>query len=391
MHKPHRPRVVIIGGAMIGSSSAWWLARAQADVTVIEQDPSYQHAATSHTHSCLRQQFGSKINIQLSQFTASFIQNIKTWMGADAPAIALQPFGYMYLAQTAAQEHALRDAQHLQESLGAATRLLSPAEIADAYPFYDLTDIRLGSHNTQNEGYFDGATLFDFFRSEARKAGVRFLQAKAQQINTAGDKVTGVTLDSGETLPADFVVNATGTRANALLRPLGLSLPISPRKRLSYLIKAAHPLDRPLPLTIDPTGVHMRSDGAHYLVGCAPDDDTAVEPDDFEMDHDLWMNKVWPAIATRIPAFEQVKVIREWVGHYDFNELDQNAIVGPHPQLENLILANGFSGHGLQQSPGIGRGIAEWIIHQEWQTLDLSPLSMQRIIENRPLIERNVI
>jgi glycine/D-amino acid oxidase-like deaminating enzyme len=159
----------------------------------------------------------------------------------------------------------------------------------------------------------------------------------------------------------------------------GRPLPVEPRKRYTWVFEAAQPLDRALPLTIDPTGVHVRSDGGYYMAGATPDHDPAVEPDDFIADHSLWENKVWPVLAHRIPAFEAIRVVNEWVGHYAFNTLDQNAVVGPDDEVENFLYVNGCSGHGLQQSPAMGRGIAEWITTGAWQTLDLSPLGIDRI------------
>jgi glycine/D-amino acid oxidase-like deaminating enzyme len=151
-------------------------------------------------------------------------------------------------------------------------------------------------------------------------------------------------------------------------------------------------LDRPLPLTIDPSGVHMREvGGGTYMVGGNDDHDPAVDPDDFNPDFSLWENLIWPTIATRIPAFEAVKITREWVGHYDFNTLDQNAICGPHPTLTNFLFMNGFSGHGLQQSPAMGRGAAEWIIHDAYRSLDLTPLHFDRVLAGQGMQEKAVI
>jgi len=147
-----------------------------------------------------------------------------------------------------------------------------------------------------------------------------------------------------------------------------------------------------LPLTIDPSGVHFRQDGpTTYLAGCPADPDPAVAFDDFVMDHNRWQDHVWPIIATRIPQFEAIKVVTEWAGHYAYNTLDHNAVLGCHPDLPNFVFQNGFSGHGLQQSAAMGRGTAEWLIYGEYRTLDLSPFAYERILENRPLIEKAVI
>lgn len=183
-----------------------------------------------------------------------------------------------------------------------------------------------------------------------------------------------------------------GPRAARTAAMAGIDLPVEPRKRYTWVFTAEKPLDRDLPLTIDPSGVHVRQDGpASYLAGSKGDPDPAVDPDDFTMDHGLWENHVWPAIATRIPQFESLRVVAEWAGQYAYNVLDQNAVLGPHPVVGNFLFINGFSGHGLQQSPAMGRATAEWITHGEFRSLDLSPFRFARILADEPMIERAVI
>ena len=135
----------------------------------------------------------------------------------------------------------------------------------------------------------------------------------------------------------------------------------------------------------------MRSDGQYYLAGCPPDVDPAVDYDDFEQDHTIWEEKVWPILVNRIPQFEAIKLTNSWAGHYAYNTLDQNAIIGPHTEVENFVFANGFSGHGFQQSPAMGCGIAEWITYGEFRGLDLTPFSYDRIARNEPFAEKAII
>jgi glycine/D-amino acid oxidase-like deaminating enzyme len=204
--------------------------------------------------------------------------------------------------------------------------------------------------------------------------------------------VQSVTLRTGETIACGQVVNAAGTRGAQVAAMAGIQIPVEPRKRHHWIIAAERPLDRPLPLTIDPSGVHMREvGGGTYMIGGNADDDPAVDPDDFNADFSLWENLIWPTIATRIPAFEAVKITREWVGHYDFNTLDQNAICGPHPAMGNFLFLNGFSGHGLQQSPAMGRGTAELIIHGGYRSLDLAPLHFDRVLAGQGILEKAII
>jgi len=402
--RPERTRydVIIVGGAMLGSSVAWFLATDpdfDGRVLVVERDPSYRHSSTAHTNSCMRQQFSSEINVRISQFAADFVKNLRRYHGDDerVPEITFDSYGYLYLADSATFADALRAACTVQNRCGAATRHLIREEVARDYPFFRLDDIVAANHNRVDEGYFDGNTVFDWWRRGAREHGVEYLADEVVGVhrNAAEDRIEGVTLASGERIACGTLVNASGPRAALTARLTGIDVPVEPRKRYTFVFEAERPLDRALPLTIDPSGVHVRSDALigrrTYLAGCPPDDDPAVDPDDFVQDHSLWEEKVWPALANRIPQFEAIRLINGWVGHYAYNTLDQNAIVGPHPRLVNFLFVNGFSGHGFQQSPAMGRGISELIVHGAYRTLDLSPFGYERVVRGEPFVEQAVI
>lgn len=391
--------VVIIGGAMLGSSTAWFLTDNpdfKGRVLVVERDPSYLKSSTAHTNSCIRQQFSRKLNVQISQFGAEFINNFRRYMGGDdrVPELAIQSYGYMYLADTDAFAQTLRDSHAVQAEAGAATKLMAPDQIKAAYPFYNIDDILLGSINRVNEGYFDGGTIFEWWRRQARERGVEYIgnEVVAMARNKAGTKIDSITLKSGEVIACDQVVNASGPRAARTAAMAGIDIPVEPRKRFTWVFTAEKPLDRDLPLTIDPSGVHLRQDGpTSYLAGGHADHDPGVDYDDFSMDHALWQDHIWPAIAHRIPQFEAIRVINEWAGHYAYNTLDQNAIVGPHSEVANFLFLNGFSGHGLQQSPAMGRGMAELLTYGEYRSIDLAPFGYGRIERNEPFLEKAVI
>jgi len=391
--------VIIVGGAMYGSSVAWWLAQNpdfDGSILVVERDPTYEWTSTSHTNSCIRQQFSAEINIKISQFGAEFIKNFREYMGNDdrVPDIILQSYGYMYLADNEAFADTLKEAQVIQAACGARTKHLSAEEIARDYPFYNLEGIIGANHNLVDEGYFDGNTIFDWWKRMAREKGSEYCtnQVVAMTRNAAGTAVESVTLETGEIISCGKVVNCSGPRAVLTSRMAGIEIPVEPRRRYTFIFDAEQPLDRDLPLTIDPSGVHMRTDGQYYLAGCSPiGNDPAVDYDDFAADQNIWEEKAWPAIANRVPQFEAIKLINMWVGHYAFNVFDQNAIIGPHTEVENFIFANGFSGHGFQQSPAMGRGVSEMIIYGEYRNLDLSPFSYERIEKNEPYLEKAVI
>jgi len=389
--------VVIVGGAMYGSAVAWFLTDNpdfDGNVLVIERDPSYANSATAHTNSCIRQQFSNPLNVKISQFGAEFIKGFRKFMGNDPriPELSIQSYGYMYLADTETFADQLRAAQSVQRKAGAATQLLTPDAIRAAYPFYNVNDIVLGSINTTDEGYWDGGAVFDWWRRSARERGVEYINDEVVSMTRKGPRIESVKLASGNEISCGKVVNATGTRGAKTAAMAGINIPIEPRKRFTWIFSAEQPLDRDLPLTIDPSGVHFRQDGPQtYLAGGHSDHDPAVPFDDFTTDHSLWEDKIWPTIAARIPQFEAIKVITEWAGHYDFNTLDQNAILGPHTEVENFYFVNGFSGHGLQQSPAMGRGTAEMLVYGEYRTLDLSPFGYDRIEKGHTFAEAAII
>jgi len=387
--------VIIVGGAIMGSAVAWFLSNNRdftGSILVIERDLSYSTAATALSVSGIRHQYSNAINVRISQYGTDFIRHFQKNLGndADVPPISFEERGYMFLS-SADKAHILRENQVVQASCGAATVLMTPDEIAEKFPFYNLEDIELGSFNGSGEGWFDGYGMMQSFQRMARKNGVEYIASEVVGIERQGNQIISVRLKSGEVIGCGVLVNAAGTRAALVAQMAQIYLPVSPRKRCVFVFDCREALGQPLPLTIDPSGVYCRSEGEFYITGKPPEIDTAVELDDFDVDYGQFEQDIWPILANRIPAFQALKMIRGWVGHYDYNMFDQNAIIGAHPEVENLMFANGFSGHGLQQAPAVGRGVSELIIYGGYRTLDLSELSYDRIISNTPFVEKAII
>ncbi|MEM7302833.1 MAG: FAD-binding oxidoreductase [Pseudomonadota bacterium] len=397
--KHSRYDVVIIGGAIMGSSAAWFLASNpdfDGTILVVERDPTYEYCSTAHTNSCMRQQFSSELNVRISQFAADFVKNLRDHLGGDerVPDLSIHSFGYLYLADNGSFADVLRANQKVQKRAGAATKLMTTDEIHREYPFYNVEDILLGSINLVDEGYWDGSTVFDWLRWKAREEGAEYIhnEVVAMTQDAAESTIESVRLSSGEEIACGTVINASGPRAARTASMAGIELTVEPRKRFTWIFSAETPLDRDLPLTIDPSGVHVREyGGGSYLCGGHSAVDPAVEYNDFAMDQSIWTEHIWPALANRIPQFEAIKVTHEWAGHYAYNVFDQNAVVGPHSRLKNFMFLNGFSGHGLQQSPAMGRGIAERITYGDYRTLDLSPFSFERFANENPVVEQAII
>ena len=387
--------VVIVGGAIMGSSAAWFLSANpdfQGRVLVVERDPNYAQAASALSASCIRHQFSNAINVRMSMFGTGFIRSFREALGGDPeiPEITLEETGYLFLA-TAAGAPVLRENHGMQAACGAATVLMTPDEIAARFPFYNLDGIELGSFNPVGEGWFDGFTMMQWWRRKARENGVEYVVGEVVAMTRKGSRIESVRLAGGETVACGTVVNASGPYGGRTARMAGLHLPVEPRKRCLFVFDCRTALGQPLPLTIDPVGVHCRSEGEFFLCGTVPKDDSAPAHDDFDVDYSEFEDEVWPVLANRVPAFEAIKLVRAWAGHYDCNALDQNGVVGPHPEVGNFLFANGFSGHGLQQAAAVGRAIGELVAHGGYRTLDLSELAYDRVLTGTPFREQAII
>jgi glycine/D-amino acid oxidase-like deaminating enzyme len=391
---PEKSDVVIIGGAVMGASAAYWLTRMNPGlkVTVLEPDPSYARSATALSVASVRQQFSTAVNINISRFCVDFIRNFQERFERDVgiPDLGLKENGYLFLSRHASGAATMRELAALQNSLGAATEVLDPDETKARFPWLNCADLAASSFGTRDEGWFDNMGLLQGFRSAARTQGADFVKDRAIGLVMTGDKVTGVQTTAHGTIDCAAVVNAAGTRGGEVAAWAGIHLPVEPRKRTVFVIDAPNARHPEAPLLID-HGFYLRPEHGQWITATVPSGDQACDSNDFEPDFHLFEDVIWEQLYHRAPGFDAVKVVRHWVGHYDYNVLDQNAVIGLHPMVSNLYFMNGFSGHGLQQSPGIGRGIAELILQGEWQTIDLSDLSVSRLAVGKTLIETGII
>jgi FAD-dependent oxidoreductase domain-containing protein 1 len=359
---------------------------------VVERDPTFRTSSTTLSAASIRLQFSTPLNVEISRFGVEVIKHLDLWLAVDddVPEVDFIENGYLFLATDAGREILERN-HAVHRSLDVPVELLSPAELTARFPWLRTDDLAGGSLGLSDEGWFDAYALLQGFRRKARSLGVVERTGEVSGLERDGDRLTGVRLADGAVIGADWVVNAAGPRAASVAAMVGVELPVRPRKRNVYHLEAPVSLGA-APLTIDPSGVYVRPEGSAYIAGFSP---RAGEPDpdtlDLAADRGAFESFVWPALAHRVPAFDRVRLLDTWAGHYEVNTVDANAIVGPHPRIANLLFANGFSGHGLQQAPAVGRGLAEWIATGRYETLDLSPFGFDRIARNEPIRELNVV
>ncbi|KAF6081185.1 FAD dependent oxidoreductase domain containing 1 [Phyllostomus discolor] len=388
---PEQSDVVIVGGGVLGLSVAYWLKRLEKQrgairVLVVERDHTDYLAVV------------------------------------DDPPLDLQfnPSGYLLLAS---EEGAaiLESNVKVQRQEGAKVCLMSPEQLRNKFPWINTEGVALGSYGLEGEGWFDPWCLLQGLRRKVQAMGVhfchgevtRFVSSSNRMETTSGEEITlkrihevHVKMDhSVEYQPVEcaIVINAAGAWSGRVAELAGIGkgppgtlqgtkLPVEPRKRYVYVWHCPQGPGLESPLVADTSGVYFRRDGLgnNYLGGCSPTEEEEPDPENLEVDHDFFQNKVWPRLAWRIPAFESLKVRSAWAGYYDYNTFDQNGVVGPHPLVANMYFATGFSGHGLQQAPAVGRAVAEMVLEGRFQTINLNAFLFSRFFLGEKVQEHNI-
>jgi FAD-dependent oxidoreductase domain-containing protein 1 len=380
-------QVVIVGGAIMGSFSAWALRVAgfAGSITVVEKDPSYRWSSTALSAASIRTQFGTPTNIQMSLYGAQLFRSIRAVFGDEAD-IGFQEKGYLILGgpDQVAQRMAAAD---MQRAHGADILALGPDELRARFAGINFDDVGVGTFGAQHEGWFDAWSLLSTVRRAARQLDVDYVEASVTAFETDDAKVTGVVLANGQRLACDFCVLAAGAWSGRLMAPLGIDLPVVPKKRTVFSFKTPFKLNN-FPMLFDASGIWVRPDGEGYIGGIQPLPENDADADgDFEPQHELLEEPFWPLLAARIPAMAQLRLHSAWAGHYEVNTLDHNGVVGAHDGLTNLIFATGFSGHGVMHAPAVGRGVAELITSGGYRSIDMGPLGWKRIRTSTPLVE----
>jgi glycine/D-amino acid oxidase-like deaminating enzyme len=388
--------IAIVGGGVMGSATAFFLLSDPTfagRVTVFEKDPSYRFASSALSASSIRQQFSTPLNIALSLYGIAFLRDVERHLAlpGERLSIGLREPGYLVMA-TDANADLLRRNVALQRANGADTTVLSPTDMKRRFPWIETTGVAAAGFGLTGEGSFDGPALMQAFRRKAISLGARYVAAEVCGIDTAPGRIAALRLADGARVACGEMVLAAGPGSGALAALAGVDLPVRPRKRSVFVFRSPAVLPD-CPLVIDTNGVWVRPEGDGFLAGVSPPahEDPDADPTDFEIDHRFFDDPIWPTIAARIPAFEELKVTGGWAGHYEYNTLDHNAVIGPHPEIANLHFVTGFSGHGMQQAAAAGRAVAERIVHGRYLNIDAEMFGYARIRDRRPVLELNVI
>ena len=375
-------RIVIIGGGVIGSSIAFHLLRRDStlDIIVIERDPSYTRASSRLAMGGIRQQFSSRVNIQLAQYGVKFYRHFDERFGHLHEGQAnFQQRGYLFLVDAVQAEH-FKKRLDRQQRLGAYVARLEVDQIHRLLPDVVLDDIEFGVFGPQ-DGYVNPSAILNGLRCAATEVGTKYLATEVTNITMDSGQSATVSLKSGKQISTGTVVIAAGAYSATLGRMIGIEVPVEPIKQ--QLFRCVLPQRWPyrFPVVVDPTGVHWRHEdpvGPHapdnLIVACTKTDEPPGE--NFSCDFTRWESDFREPMVRRVPALENVRLVDGWAGLYEMTD-DHNPVIGEHPDHSGLFLATGFSGHGLMMAPGAGRALSELILTGQ-SSIDVSVFDVTR-------------
>jgi glycine/D-amino acid oxidase-like deaminating enzyme len=380
--------VIMVGGGVMGCATAYYMLQAQPQfkVAILELDPTYSKASTPLSDGNTRVQFNIKENIQMSQYGLEVLAHFADRMAVegDRPDVAFRQQGNLFIIDAASQAET-EAGLALQQGMGCQVEWLTPAQVKEHYPLYNLSGC-VGATLGRQDGTMSPMAVLMGYKKKSMSLGARFIQAEATQLLTQDKQIVGVKLASGDRLHASVVVNAAGPWAPKIAQTAGVNLPISPTKRQVTIIETQERPAKILPAIFFPSGLYCIHEGEGiFMCGKSLPDDP-ISYDDFTWERHKFEELLWPELVELIPAFDRLRVVRGWAGLYEVNTLDGNAILGEWPELKGFFLANGFSGHGFQQCHAVGRYLAELILGQP-PSLNLAIFSPQRILDNAPVFE----
>jgi len=400
--------VAVVGGSIVGSCTALFLKRLRpsAVVRVVERDLGAKLASTTRSVGGLRRQFSLAENIRLSSFISDRFFDVLGERGEVEQELSFVQDGYLFLAATNSAAEVLKE-NHVVQKLNhdAEVRLMTKEQTAPIFPWMNVEDIVLASLGCEREGWIDPWSLLTLVRRKCKQVGVEFVADEVKGFEKESDgRISALDLRKNGLMKCDIVAICAGAWSGHLGRLAGFHIPVEPRIRrvFAFDCREAEGVIQQCPLTVDPSGVYFRGDSTRgsgkFLCGKSP-----TAENDFDMPgmtemadienlfnetNEESFEEIWEVLAHRVKYFETLKVTSSWLGFYDYNSFDQNAILG---NLENnIFIATGFSGHGLQQAPGAGLTLAEMILGLP-QTIDIGDLTPERIRASTPFPERNIV
>ncbi len=386
---PLRPDVLIIGGGVIGCSIASSLTqRGCRNVVVVERN-TIGSGSTAKAAGGIRQQFSCESNVRLAMYSVDFFEHFheRLELSPEAGGVDFHQVGYLFLLSTKEAFTSFERNAALQQHLGLPVEVLTPEQVGTRWPWLQVSDV-VGATYCPTDGYGSPHEVTQAFAAQARRLGASFVEgASVSAITRKGARIVTVETNRGTFSPG-IVVICAGAWSREVGRMAGVEIPVQPLRRMCFTTDPFDAIPHDAPMTIEMQNTfHFRPEGSGFMLGTSDQH----EPYSFNTTMNWeWLNTVVEDAVKRVPLFEQAHIHQGWAGLYETSP-DSNAILGPVPEVENLLVATGFSGHGFMQSPATGLVISEFILDGQAHTIDASDLSIERFATGRLNPEKNVI
>jgi len=371
--------VVIIGGGVIGVSIAYHLAMKKAGRIVLFEKGQLGEGSTSRCVGGIRAQFSTEINIRFSLESLKVFEQFEEEFGVNPE---FKRIGYLFLATTESEMEVFKENVSLQKKFDIPVELLNPDEIRVRWPYLRMDDV-FGGTFCPWDGYAGPSEVLSGFATGARRAGVKIYEGvEVTSISLTKGRVKGIKTKDEE-IAAPVIINAAGPYAASVGEMVSVKIPVKPLRRQIFITAPFHLTDRPIPLTIDfNRGWYFRQEVDGLLISGPLDPEPSFNLNiDYEAMAEASENAMY-----RVPILEKARIARGWAGLYEISP-DHHAILGKVPEVDGFILANGFSGHGFQHSPAVGKVIAELILDGKANTIDISSLSIERFEKGDLILE----
>ena len=385
---PASAEVVVIGGGVMGASTAFHLAEAGVtDVLLLEKD-SLACGSTSKSAGGVRAQFSDAVNIALGLRSLPAFEQFGTRPGGE---IDLHQVGYLFLHTDETAWQVAQEAVALQNSMGVPTQLLTAAEAGALSKGVDVSDV-IGATFHPRDGYCSPENVVQGYAAGARALGATVrVGVGVTGIESRDGEITGVVTSEG-VVATSTVVCAAGAWSREVGSWVGVDLPVQPLRRqiivtepLSEELLALYPMYTPM--TIDAASTfYLHREGPGLLVGMSYQDETVGFHDGFTED---WLPDLLEAMERRAPALLDVGIAHRWAGYYEVTP-DHNAVIGEASAASRFLYATGFSGHGFLQGPAVGEVMRDLYLHRE-PVVDVSSMSAERFTAGDTLYELNIV
>lgn len=383
------PDVLIIGGGVIGCSIAYHLTRRGCRNVVVVERNTIGSGSTAKAAGGFRQQFSYETNVRLAMYSINFFEHFheRLELPPDAEGVDFHQIGYLFLLSTPEAFTTFERSAALQQRLGLPVEVLTPEQVGSRWPWLSVHDL-VGATYCPTDGYGRPHNVMQAFATQAQRLGASFVEgAEVSAITRKAARIMTVETNQGSFSPGSVIICA-GPWSGELGRLAGVEIPVQPLRRMCFVTDPFDAIPQDAPMTIEmPNTFHFRPEGAGFMLGTSDQD----EPYGFHTTMRWeWLERVMEDAAKRVPVLEQAKIHHGWAGLYETSP-DHNAILGPIPGVENLLVATGFSGHGVMQSPATGMIMSEFILDGKAHTLDVSDLGIERFSTGRLHPENHVI